>query len=729
MNRRNAVRLFSEEKGRFYFVVSLVSAVLFVSAPSSVLSRTWHISPDGTGDAATIQAGIYAASSGDTVLLAAGTYTGMGNRDVSFLGKGVVVRSEGGPPVTIIDCQGLGRGFVFQNDEPRSAVLEGVTITHGTSQEGGAIRCSGAHPLLRRNELAGNTASYGGAIYCTQRASPTIESNIFVGNSATIDGGAIYCFGTTWAVISNNTIDGNTAGNRGGGFYAAPLGQPQVLNNLITNNQAVEGGGIGCQMSFPVVVGNRIEGNNASTGGGAAFRECGGEVRSNIVRGNYGQSGAGVALVVNTIGLTFSSNTIAHNFGTGIWASSGTEALIDKTICAFNQGKGIECELGPPPLDRPTLACTDIYGNTGGDWICGIDGGGNIHADPQFCGAPADSAYFLQASSPCAPANNSCTALMGAFPVGCEALPALATVQCPGDMVVPAFSTMPLVVLHGFTVTNLDAEPRSYVYYLASEGPATLVDNGAPSSLVGVTPVLAPLEEYSPPEAALAVPEITTHCDQTVTYLAIGLWNPSPTDTCVTTVTFDPPVPVFVQSFSGESVSEGVQLTWSVITDDGVSGFRIYRAESGSSEKELITSESVLYPATRTYLDTAVEAGRVYVYELVVVLEDGGEIRSQTLRIETTSYELALHQNTPNPFNPSTTISFVLPEMSKVTLSIYDVEGRLVRTLLDETVGGGPQERIWDGKDAGRNEVGSGVYFCRLTVGNQAITKKMVMVR
>ena len=91
--------------------------------------------------------------------------------------------------------------------------------------------------------------------------------------------------------------------------------------------------------------------------------------------------------------------------------------------------------------------------------------------------------------------------------------------------------------------------------------------------------------------------------------------------------------------------------------------------------------------------------------------------------------ESSLVQNYPNPFNPTTTISFALLERARAALSIYDVEGRVVRTLVDEAVGEGYQERIWDGKDARGNQVGSGVYFYRLTAGNRTLTKKMVLLR
>ena len=90
--------------------------------------------------------------------------------------------------------------------------------------------------------------------------------------------------------------------------------------------------------------------------------------------------------------------------------------------------------------------------------------------------------------------------------------------------------------------------------------------------------------------------------------------------------------------------------------------------------------------------------------------------------------ETVLNPAVPNPFNP-TTISFTLPERARVTLSIYDVQGRTVRTLVDETGSGGYQERVWDGRDAAGSPVSSGVYFYRLTAGNRTLTKKMVVLR
>ncbi len=88
-----------------------------------------------------------------------------------------------------------------------------------------------------------------------------------------------------------------------------------------------------------------------------------------------------------------------------------------------------------------------------------------------------------------------------------------------------------------------------------------------------------------------------------------------------------------------------------------------------------------------------------------------------------------LGQNHPNPFNPSTSISFQLPSPSRALLEIFDVRGSLVRTLADETMSAGPHQVEWNGRDDGGGIVGSGVYFYRLTAGGHSQAKKMVILK
>jgi hypothetical protein len=95
----------------------------------------------------------------------------------------------------------------------------------------------------------------------------------------------------------------------------------------------------------------------------------------------------------------------------------------------------------------------------------------------------------------------------------------------------------------------------------------------------------------------------------------------------------------------------------------------------------------------------------------------------------TPAVPLALHQNYPNPFNPVTVITFNAPAIGRAVLKIYDVKGALVRTLLDDFVAAGEITVRWDGKDEGGSRVNSGVYFYELRVGNERMSRKMVLLR
>jgi hypothetical protein len=89
----------------------------------------------------------------------------------------------------------------------------------------------------------------------------------------------------------------------------------------------------------------------------------------------------------------------------------------------------------------------------------------------------------------------------------------------------------------------------------------------------------------------------------------------------------------------------------------------------------------------------------------------------------------ALGQNFPNPFNPSTRISFELPARSSARVEIFDVRGALLRTLADDVMDAGRHVVEWNGRDGGGNVVGSGVYFYRLTAGGRTQSKKMVILK
>ena len=89
----------------------------------------------------------------------------------------------------------------------------------------------------------------------------------------------------------------------------------------------------------------------------------------------------------------------------------------------------------------------------------------------------------------------------------------------------------------------------------------------------------------------------------------------------------------------------------------------------------------------------------------------------------------SLNQNYPNPFNPSTSISFDIYESSRITLSIFDLNGRLVKNLMSGNLGAGTYKIDWNGKNTSGISVAGGVYFYSITSGESSIIKKMSLIK
>ncbi len=338
-----------------YSIIVLTVAVTarFVS------SATIHV----PADQRTIQAGIDAAVDGDTVLAADGVYTGEGNWDIDFDGKNIVLKSEGGSDVTIIDCDADGaephRGFLFINGEESGAVLDGFTIRNGeTYSGGGGIYCFGSSPVIQNCRLAENAAvgvgptiGVGGGIYCRD-ASPTIIRCSFIGNVA-----------------------GETQGAGGGGGICCMNSSPVISNCIFISNQAVAlgiGSALLCINSSPSITNCTFSENASSLGGATLYFE------------------------------------------------SVLPPLLENCIIAFSPtDEAVVCS---DALNPPLIICCDIYGNEGGDWSgciadqAGING--NLSTDPLFCDIVGGD-FHIEDTSPAAPTNNDCRILIGALGIGC----------------------------------------------------------------------------------------------------------------------------------------------------------------------------------------------------------------------------------------------------------------------------------------------------------------------
>jgi uncharacterized lipoprotein YddW (UPF0748 family) len=172
---------------------------------------------------------------------------------------------------------------------------------------------------------------------------------------------------------------------------------------------------------------------------------------------------------------------------------------------------------------------------------------------------------------------------------------------------------------------------------------------------------------------------------------------------------------------------------------DSVKYYAIYRSENSPVDIDDIKNLlAVVGPDRISYSDVVPDLGKNYFY-VVTAFDKLHNESNPSNEVSTVSVVVAeagqqilkfeLYQNYPNPFNFETTIEFEIPFDSWVSVKIYDILGREIKTLVSGFKSAGRHKVIWDGRDEQGGYISSGVYFCRMTAGSFSKTIKIVLTK
>lgn len=186
-------------------------------------------------------------------------------------------------------------------------------------------------------------------------------------------------------------------------------------------------------------------------------------------------------------------------------------------------------------------------------------------------------------------------------------------------------------------------------------------------------------------------------------------------------------VPVELTSFTASVSGKDVTLNWATATETNNSGFYVEMAKKNADFNTVTfvqgkgtTTEQQNYAYTVSNLSTG-----KYQFRLKQVDHDGSSTYTKVIETEVGPVsKFVLDQNFPNPFNPSTTISFSIPEDANVSLKLYNVMGKEVKTLLQKRMTSGNHTVAIDVSD-----LAAGVYMYQLTAGNFTSTKKLTLLK
>jgi hypothetical protein len=185
-----------------------------------------------------------------------------------------------------------------------------------------------------------------------------------------------------------------------------------------------------------------------------------------------------------------------------------------------------------------------------------------------------------------------------------------------------------------------------------------------------------------------------------------------------------------VSEFTAEPLADGVHLRWRVNDGHGVSAIEVLRADESTAEGVLGTTPVTGAEGLAEYVDATAQAGHSYTYRLRVTL-GGSASYLGPLAVHTPARIDALvwRATGPNPFAQRASVTLAVPRAENGVVRVYDVQGKVVRTLREGQFEAGEHPLEWDGRDVSGAEAPPGLYFVSAQVGDEHARAKLTRIR